>query len=237
MLAAVINAILVILGSSLGLLLKNRIKERYSNAITCGLALCVALIGISSALKTQNTLCVVICTVVGIMLGELLRIEERLDSLGDTIKNKLFKGKDTGKFTEGFMTATLLFCVGSMAVVGSMEAGINHDYSTIVAKSVLDCVSAVSFAAAMGIGVMFSAVGVLLYQGLLTLVFILVGPVLPDYMVTEMTAVGGLLIMGLAINMLGLMGDKRLRVGNMLPAVFMPIVYLPISNFITGLFS
>lgn len=237
MIAAVINAILVLCGSTAGLLLKNRIKEQYSKAIVSGLALCVALIGISSAIKTNELLCVIICMVVGILIGELLRIEDRLDGLGDTLKNKVMKGRDAGRFTEGFMTATLLFCVGSMAVMGSMEAGINHDYSIILAKSVIDCVTAVTFAAAMGVGVVFSAFGVLLYQGALTLIFIWVGPVLPDYIVTEMTSIGGLLIIGLSINMLELLGDKKLRVGNMLPAVFLPIIYLPLANWIAGLFG
>jgi hypothetical protein len=237
MIAAVINAVLVIIGSLIGLLFKNRIKEEYSTAITNGLALCVALIGISSAIGTDNVLCVIISMVVGIIIGELLKIEDRLDRLGETLKTKLMRGREAGRFTEGFMTATLLFCVGSMAVMGSMEAGINHDYSIIISKSVIDAVTAVSFAAAMGIGVMFSAFGILIYQGLLTLIFILVGPVLPDYIVTEMSATGGLLIMGLAVNMLGLMGDKRLRVGNMLPAVFVPIIYLPIANWLSGVFS
>lgn len=235
MIAAVINAVLVIIGSGLGLLLKNRIKEKYSNAILRGLALCVALIGISSALESNDTLCVIICMVVGIMLGELIRIEDRLDGLGEKLRSKMSKNGDSGRFTEGFMTATLMFCVGSMAVVGSMEAGINHDYSTIIAKSVLDGVSAVSFAAAMGVGVIFSSVGVLLYQGLLTLVFILAGPILPDAIVAEMTGVGGLLIIGLSINMLGLLGEKKLRVGNMLPAVFLPIIYMPVYDWIAGL--
>ena len=235
MIAAVINAVTVVAGSALGLLLKNRISEKYSNAIMHGLALCVALIGINSALKSSDTLCVIICMAAGIMLGELLKIEDRLDSLGDTIKNRTMKGRDAGRFTEGFMTATLLFCVGSMAVVGSMEAGINHDYTTIIAKSVLDGISAISFAAAMGVGVMFSAFGVLLYQGLLTLVFILVGPVIPDAVVAEMTGVGGLLLIGLSINMLGIMGEKKLRVGNMLPAVFLPMIYVPVYNWIAGL--
>ncbi len=235
MIAAVINAVTVVAGSALGLLLKNRISEKYSNAIMHGLALCVALIGINSALKSSDTLCVIICMAAGIMLGELLKIEDRLDSLGDTIKIRTMKGRDAGRFTEGFMTATLLFCVGSMAVVGSMEAGINHDYTTIIAKSVLDGISAISFAAAMGVGVMFSAFGVLLYQGLLTLVFILVGPVIPDAVVAEMTGVGGLLLIGLSINMLGIMGEKKLRVGNMLPAVFLPMIYVPVYNWIAGL--
>ena len=236
MIAAVINALLVLLGGILGLTFKNKIKEKYSSAITMGLGLCVALIGVTSAITSNNILCVIICMVFGIALGEFLRIEDRLDNLGNVIKTKVMKGKDAGRFTEGFMSATLLFCVGSMAIMGSMEAGINGNYSIILSKSVIDCVTAVTFAAAMGVGVCFSAIGVLIYQGLLTLIFIWVGPFLPEVIITEMSAVGGLLIIGLSLNMLGLTDKKPVRVGNMLPAIFLPLIYIPIADWISGLF-
>ena len=232
MIATVINAVLVLVGSLVGLLFKGKIKERYSKAITVGLGLCVMAIGITGAIGTEDTLCVIICMVVGIALGELLRIEDRLDNLGDLLRRKLMKGREAGRFTEGFMTATLVFCIGSMAIVGSMEAGINHDYSTIISKSVIDCVTAVTFAAAMGVGVAFSSLAVLLYQGLLTLLFILVGNIIPQAMITEMSATGSLLIIGLSLNMLGVTGEHRIRVGNMLPAIFLPILYIPAADWI-----
>lgn len=237
MIAAVINAILVLVGSVIGMLFKGRIKERYSKGIMTGLGLCVMVIGITGAIKTENTLCVIICTVIGIIIGELLRIEDRLDNLGEVLKRKLMKGREAGRFTEGFMSATLIFCVGSMAIVGSMEAGINHDYSTILSKSVIDCVTAVTFAAAMGVGVAFSSVAVLLYQGILTLVFILVGNIMPPAMINEMSATGSLLIIGLSLNMIGLSGEHRVRVGNMLPAIFLPILYIPLVDWIGRLFA
>lgn len=236
MIAAIVNAVLVLAGSLVGLIFKDRIKEKYSKAIMMGLGLCVLLIGIMSATGTSDMLCVIICMAVGIAIGELLRIEDRLDSLGDTIKRKVLKNRESGRFTEGFMSATLLFCVGSMAVMGSMEAGINHNYTIIFSKSAIDCITAVTFAAAMGVGVCFSAFGVLLYQGALTLIAIWAGPFLPDAIVTEMSAVGGLLIIGLALNMLGVTGSNRIRVGNMLPAIFLPIAYIPLADFISGLF-
>lgn len=237
MIAAVINAILVFVGSALGLLFKNRIKEKFSNAVMIGLGLCVMAIGISGAIKTQDMLCVIVSMVFGILLGELLRIEDRLDRLGDALKNKLFKGRETGRFTEGFMTASLMFCVGSMAIVGSMEAGIQHNYSTILSKSVIDCVTAITFAATMGIGVAFSGFAVLIYQGLLTLIFILVGNIIPPDMINEMSATGSLLIIGLSLNMIGVTGEKRIRVGNMLPAVFLPILFVPLFKWIGALFG
>jgi uncharacterized membrane protein YqgA involved in biofilm formation len=192
----------------------------------------VLLIGVSSALETQNILCVILCMAFGILLGEALRIEDRLDSLGEKLKARVSRGGESGRFTEGFMTATLLFCVGSMAIMGSMEAGIRGDYSIILSKSVIDCITAVTLSAAMGAGVFFSSVCVLLYQGLITLLAIWVGPFLPGPVVTEMSAVGGLLIVGLGLNMLGILGERRVRVGNMLPAIFLPILYIPLAGWL-----
>ena len=237
MIACVINAALVLLGSAVGLLFKSKIKESWSKAIMLALGLCVLLIGVSGAIKTQNMLCVILSMVIGTVIGELLRIEDRLDALGETLKRHLMKGRESGRFTEGFMTATLMFCVGSMAIVGSMEAGIQHSYGTILSKSVLDCVTSVTLAAAMGIGVAVSAAAVLVYQGALTLLFIFVGDFLPAATVTEMSATGSLLIIALGLNMIGVTGDRRIRAGNMLPAVFLPIGLLPLVQWLGGLFG
>lgn len=236
MIAAVINGVLVLVGSIVGLLVKGKLSEKFSRAVMVAVALCVAMIGVSSAMKDENTLCVIICMVVGVILGEWIKIEQRIDALGEKLKSKVAKGGTaSAHFTEGFMTATLLFCIGSMAIVGSIEAGINKDYTIILSKSIIDCISAVTLAAALGIGVAFSSIGVLVYQGAITLIAIFVGPFLSQAMINEMSAVGGLLIIGLAINMLGLAKDK-LRVGNMLPAVFLPVVYIPLENLIKSLF-
>ena len=237
MIACVINAVLVLLGSAVGLLFKSRIKESWSRAIMVALGLCVLVIGISGAIQTQSLLCVILSMVIGTILGELLRIEDRLDSLGQVLKSRLMKGRESGRFTEGFMTASLMFCVGSMAIVGSMEAGISHNYSTILSKSVIDCVTAVTFSAAMGIGVAFSAASVLVYQGLLTLLFIFIGDFLPGTSITEMSATGSLLIIALGLNMLGVTGENRIRVGNMLPAIFLPIALMPLMQWISRLGS
>lgn len=163
MIATYINCILVLVGSALGLLLKNRIGARFMAAMHSAMALCVMGIGISSAVKTEHTLCVILCMVVGTCLGVALRIEQRLDALGDWIQKKVVKKGDTSKFTEGFVTAALLYCVGSMAVMGSLEAGINHDYSILVSKGVIDGVTGISLAATTGVGVAFSVIPLLLY--------------------------------------------------------------------------
>lgn len=226
MLATYINCALVLAGSILGLLLKGKIGPRFMSAMHSAMALCVLGIGITSAIKTEHTLCLIICMVVGTCLGVALRIEQRLDSLGGWIKRRVVKKGDSSKFTEGFVTASLLYCVGSMAVMGSIEAGINHNYSILVSKGVIDGVTSISLAATTGVGVAFSAVPLLLYQGGLTLLAGLVGPLLSDMMVLEMSAVGGTIILGIGFNML--FPEKHIPVGNMLPAIFLPIAYLPL---------
>lgn len=235
MLGTIINAILVLLGSAIGLLFKNRISRRFTATITQGLALCTIFIGATGAIKTADSLCMIMSMVFGILIGEAVDIEKRLDQMGDFLRSKVVRQEGDGsRFTEGFVTAALLYCVGSMAVMGSLQAGIYHDYSTLTAKGVLDGITSISFAAAMGVGVAFSAIAVIVYQGALTLLFAAMGPVLPDLMVTEMSAVGGAIIFAIGLNMLAL-SKTKIKVGNMLPAIFMPILYLPIRDFLTAL--
>ncbi len=232
--ATIINAALVLLGSFLGLLFKNRISERFITILTHALGLCVVGMGVSSAIGTQNTLCVIICMVLGTVLGEALRIEDRLDGVGELLRRKLVKDGGNSRFTEGFVTASVLFCVGSMAIMGAMEAGIHGDWSILVTKGVMDGVTSITFAATMGVGVAFSAAAILLYQGALTLLFSWVGPFMAQAAIVEMSAVGGTIIMGMGFNMLGL-GKGKIKVGNMLPAIFLPLLYLPAVEFVTGL--
>ncbi|NCB06265.1 MAG: DUF554 domain-containing protein, partial [Clostridia bacterium] len=149
MLGTVVNVALVVAGSLLGLLLRGKLTEQLSGSIIKGLALCVLLIGVRAAIGTNDLLCVVVCMVIGILIGEFLRIEDRLDGLGERLRRRLMKERGENRFTEGFVTASLLFCVGSMAVMGSIEAGLNHDYSILISKGVIDGVTAVTFAAAM----------------------------------------------------------------------------------------
>ena len=220
---------LVLLGSALGLLFKNRISARFAKAITSALGLCVLGIGVSSMIGTQNTLCVILCMVAGTLLGELLNIEKRMDGLGELLRRKLVRGGGNSRFVEGFVTASVLFCVGAMAINGSMEAGMLGKYDILVSKSVIDGVTSITFAAAMGVGVAFSAVPLLIYEGGLTLIFALAGQGMDPAVVTEMSAVGGTIIVGIALNMLGLPKEK-IRVGNMLPAIFLPIAYIPAAR-------
>lgn len=234
MIATIINMALVLLGSIIGLLFKNKISPRFSAAIFSGLALCVMGIGISSTLKTNDTLCVIICMVIGTVIGEAIQIEARMDGAGEFLRKKLIRGENNSRFVEGFVASTILFCVGAMAINGSLEAGLNQDYSIIISKGVIDGVTAITFAAAMGVGVAFSALPILIYQGALTLLAQYVGPYLGADVIAEMSAIGGTLIVGIAINMLG-MTKEKIRVGNMLPAIFLPIVYIPVVNLISRL--
>lgn len=232
MLATIINVALVLLGSALGLAFKNRISDRFASILTCALGLCVLGIGISGMIGTADTLCVIVCMVVGTLLGEALNIEKRMDGLGDLLRRKLIQGESNSRFVEGFVNASVLFCVGAMAINGSMQAGMLGKYDILISKGVIDGVTSITFAAAMGVGVAFSAIPLLLYQGGLTLIFALVGQGMDPAVVTEMNAVGGTIIVGIALNMLGLPKEK-IRVGNMLPAIFLPIGYIPLANFLS----
>lgn len=233
MLATGINAALILVGSLLGLLFRNHISERFSTILNHALGLCVLGIGASSMIGTQDTLCVIVCMVLGALLGETLRIEEHMDGVGEVLRRKLVRDRGNSRFVEGFVTASVMFCVGAMAVNGAMEAGIHQDYSILISKGVIDGVTSITFAAAMGVGVAFSAVPLLLYQGALTLIFMLVGQGLDPAVVTEMSAVGGTLIVAIAINMLGL-GKGKIKVGNLLPAMFLPIVYVPAAAWLSA---
>ena len=236
MLAVFVNMATVRIGSAIGILFRNKIKENYIKTIITALALVTFVIGITSAITTQDLLCVIVCMALGTILGELLRLDDRINNAGDALKRKVLKGRFEGsRFTEGFVSACILFCVGSMTIMGSLEAGVNHNYSIIFAKSALDFVSAMMFGAAMGVGVAFSALFILVFQGGITLLAGLVSPYLSQAVITEMTAVGGTILIGMGFNMLEL-SDKRVKVANMLPAIFLPIAYVPFAAWLGGLF-
>lgn len=236
MLATIINVVLVLVGSAVGLLFKNLISEKLMSIITQALGLCVLGIGISNMIGTENMLCVIVCMVIGTVIGHTINIEGRLERGGELLRIKVTKGNGSSRFTEGFVNASLLFCVGAMAITGSIEAGMNHNYEIIISKGAIDGVTAISFSATMGIGVVFSVIPILAYQGLITLLAAWVGPLLPTVVITEMTAVGGTLIAAIAINMLDL-GKVKIKVGNMLPAMFLPIAYIPLADWLSEVCS
>ena len=148
--------LLILLGGAAGLLFKNLISDRLMSILTHALGLCVLCIGIGNAMGTRDMLCVIVCMVVGTVIGNAIDIERRLEGAGNLVRTKVIRGSGNDRFTEGFVNASLLFCVGAMAITGSIEAGLNHNYEIIVSKGVIDGVTSISFAAAMGVGVAFS---------------------------------------------------------------------------------
>lgn len=226
---------MVLVGSAVGLLFKNLINEKLQAIITHALGLCILGIGISGMISTENMLCVIVCIVVGTVIGHVIDIEGRLERGGELLHTKVSKKGSGSRFAESFVDASLLFCVGAMAITGSIEAGLNHNYEIIISKGVIDGITSISFAATMGIGVAFAAIPVLVYQGLLTLLARWVGPLLSPAVINEMSAVGGILITAFAINMLEL-GKTKIKAGNMLPAIFLPIAYIPLAEWLCSLF-
>ena len=222
MTGTLVNAVAVILGSLIGILLKKGIPQRFSDSIMKAVALCVIYIGIDGCMEGRKTLVTIVSMAAGALLGELLKLDDGINKLGKKLENKVSgnNGGD-GNIAKGFVTASLLFCVGAMAIVGSLESGINKNHEIIFSKSLLDFISAIIFSASMGVGVMFSAIFVLVYQGSITLLAQFVGPYLSDVVIAEMTCTGSLLIIALGLNMLGI---TKLKVMNYIPAVFLPIL-------------
>ena len=218
---ALVNAVTIIFGALLGLLFKKGIPERISDTLSKGLALCVLMIGAQGIMKGSNTLVTILSVVLGGLLGELIGIDNGMQKLGLWVQSKVSRGENTSPIAEGFVSASLLFVVGAMAVVGSLQSGLARDHSTVFAKSILDGVSSVIFASTLGFGVLLSAIPVLVYQGGITLLAGFLSPLLSDIVIAEMTAAGSVLIIGLSLNMLGL---TKTKVANYLPAIFLPIL-------------
>ncbi|MBE6910624.1 MAG: DUF554 domain-containing protein [Ruminococcaceae bacterium] len=221
MTGTLVNALGILAGTAVGLLLGRLIPERLSDAVTKAVALCVLYIGVSGTLADENTLVMIVSMVLGTIVGELLRLDDGLQALGGRIEAALAKRGVKGRISEGFVAASLLFCVGAMAIVGALESGLTGDHATLYAKTMLDTVSSAVYASTMGFGVALSAIPVLLYQGAITLGASLLSPVLTGTVINEMKAVGSLLIVALSLNMLGL---TRIKVMNSVPAVFFPIL-------------
>lgn len=228
MLAVFVNAATVILGSILGMLLNKRLKEEYTKTIVACMGICTMVIGITSAIATSNIIIVVVSLVSGTVIGELIKLEQRLDGTGDWLKKKI-PGKGNSRFTEGFVSASLLFCIGSMSIMGSFDAGLRGNYDIIFTKSAMDGIIAVTFAATMGVGVAFSALTILVYQGALTLLAGVIAPVLSDPIITEMGAAGGVMLIATGMNIIGLT-KERIRVGNMLPGLIVPIIWFAVAG-------
>ena len=223
MLGAIVNFFAVLAGGTVGLLLKKGLPQRVSDTIMGGVALIVLYIGIDGTLQGQQTLVAILSVVIGGALGAWIDIDRGLARLGDYAQKKLTKDAEGSTFAEGFVSASLLFCVGAMAVVGALESGLTGNHEVQFAKALIDGVTAIVFASTLGAGVLLSAVAVLVYQGGITLLAGLLAPLLSDAVVAEMSCVGSLLIIGISLNMLNL---TKLKLANYLPAIFLPILLL-----------
>ena len=226
MIGTLINTVAILLGTAVGLLARRHLNDRLKETVVQGEGLCVILIGLSSALQTADTMCVIICIVVGGLIGSAVNIERRLNQLGGMLEKRFAAGQQEGSIAAGFVSASLIYCVGAMAIVGAMDSGLRGDHSTLIAKSMLDGVTSIFLAGSMGIGVGLSAFAVLAYQGLIAILAGWLEPLLTPQIITEMGAVGGLLICGIGLNMI--YDEHHIPVGNMLPAIFLPMIYLPI---------
>lgn len=219
MLGTIVNSLSIIIGSLMGYFLKNQFSDDIKSTIMQGLSLTVMLIGISMSIKTKNLLVVTLSIVTGAIIGEVLKIEEGLNKIGGQLEKRF--SNNEGEFTKAFVTASLVYCVGAMAIMGSIESGLNGNHSILFVKSILDGVSSIVFTSSLGIGVAFSSIPVFIYQGAITLSAKFIKAYLNDDVIREMTATGGLLIFGIGINMLS--GNSRIKVGNLLPAIFTAI--------------
>ncbi len=233
----IINTAAVVLGALLGLILNRRVNKALLDNIMKAVGVSVMFIGISGALtgmlKIQNgkidstgAMLLIISLVLGTLIGELIKIEDRLESIGEKLK-KAVKSKSDGKFVDGFVTTTLITCVGAMAIVGALEDGLTGDYSMLLAKSLLDGIVAIILASTMGLGVLFSAIPLFVYQGAITLLSGVISPVLSDNLILNLSYIGSALIFSIGVNQVF---GKKLKTGNMLPALLIPIIYEIIIN-------
>lgn len=229
-LGTIVNTAAVIVGGLLGLVLKNGIAKRFEKILMQGLGLATLFIGISGVLKymlviengilsTRGTMLLIFSLVIGCLLGQWVDIESKMETLGIKLKAAV-RVKNDNRFVEGFVTSSLIICVGAMAIVGSMQDGLSGDSSMLIAKALLDFVLVIILAAAYGIGVVFSAIPIFLYQGAITLIAALFGSVIRDVLIEELSFVGSALIFCVGAN---LIREKTFRVANMLPALLVPI--------------
>lgn len=227
-----LNIATVLIGGVIGLVFGARIPEKLKATVIAGMGLFTAAMGLQMFLKTENPLIVLGALLIGTLLGEWWRIEDGLHNLGKVLEQRFSKADDDGsnKFVRGFLTASLLFCVGPMTILGSIQDGLTGDYNLLVVKSVLDGFAALAFTSTLGIGVMFSTIIILVYQGGISLLAAQLNAIVTTSMMNELTATGGVILLGLAIS--SLLEIKKIRVGNMLPG----LLVAPVIVWVLGLF-
>lgn len=229
MLGTLVNAAAIVLGGAIGLLLKKGLPKEMADTLMIGLGLCTLYIGISGCLAGENTLVLIVSMVIGTIIGEAIDLDDKINRLGQFLERK-FSGKKSDELdaevqkvslAEGFVTSSLLFCVGAMAIVGSLQSGLTGNHETLFAKATIDGVAAAIFASTLGAGVMLSASLLFVYQGSITLLAQFVEPFLTEPVIAEMNCVGNVIIIGVAMNMLGI---SKFKVMNFVPAIFLPIL-------------
>lgn len=230
MIGVLVNTATVLIGSLIGLLCKRGIPKKLTDAVMLGIGLCTIYIGISGTLKGENTLILIGAIVLGAVIGTAIDLDKRLNSLGELIGRRFKKSAEgTISVAEGFVTASLLFCIGAMTIVGSLQSGLTGDNRTIFIKSLLDFVSSIVLSVSLGVGVIFSAVFVFVFQGAIVLLAQYLAPVLTTSAVNEITCAGSLIIIALGLNIIGV---TKIKVANYLPA----IIIAPLIVWIVSLF-
>ena len=224
MTGTIVNTAAIIVGGSIGLLLKGRISDKFADNIIRAIGLCVCIIGISGALSGDKILLAATLTI-GAIVGELLRIDGHLNNLGRWLQIKMSGNNEKSTFAEGYVAATLLFCIGAMAIVGSLDSGLRGDHSIIFTKSVLDAVSSVILASTFGVGVLFSAVSVFIYQGSIEFFAGHLQNVITDGLIVQISAVGGVMILAIGFNMVFGKRIERIKAANLLPAFIFAVGY------------
>lgn len=220
----ILNALLVVVGSFLGLIVKEKLPSRYQVTIMQGLAIVIGIIGVQMAIKSDNIVVVIVSIAFGTLLGEILNLDLLMEKIGAYLAaliQKIFKNSDKKAVGESFVTTTLIYCVGAMAVLGSIQEGLTGDGSLLYAKALIDGITSIFFASTLGIGVIFSAVSIFLYQGTITFMAGFFINILSEQVILEMTATGGVLIIGISLNMLKL---SEIKIANMLPSILLAVV-------------
>lgn len=220
MTGTVLNIITVLIGGGIGLLFGARIPERFKSTVIAGMGLFTAAMGAQMFLKSENQLIVLGAMLVGTLLGEWMKIEDRLQAFGMSLEKRFSSEDESGagsRFVRGFMVASLLFCIGPMTILGSIQDGLTGDYQLLAVKSTLDGFASIAFASTLGAGVLFSTIVILIFQGGISLLAGVLSAIISDPMMNEMTATGGVILAGLAVS--NLLEIKKIRVGNFLPAL------------------
>lgn len=234
MIAAIVNALGILIGGTLGTLLRSKINHKLVDCLMTAMGLVVVSVGVQGIVGSTDTICLVLCLAIGAIIGQALRIDEFIDSMGVRVA-KLFEGKKfaEGRFADGVISASVMFTVGAMAIMGSLDAGLRGSYSVLFTKTAIDAIAAAAMAA-MGIGVVLSLVPVFIWEGLLILLAGALAPILSTEVVAEISAVGGAIFIGMGLNMIGIT-DRKVNVPNLLPALVLPIIYVPLASWIGGL--